>query len=184
MKLRSTTIEVIDGSIVTLQVDAIVNAANATLAGGGGVDGAIHRAAGRELKVSCLAFPELRPGVRCEVGQVKVTAGFDLPACHVIHTVGPVWYGGARGEPEQLARCYRNSLGEVARLSLASVAFPAISTGAFGYPADAAAKIAVREVCAFAAHCELELRVVFACLGVAMVRQYERALGAQPQSST
>ena len=89
MKIRNTVIEVIDGSIVTLEVDAIVNAANATLAGGGGVDGAIHRAAGRELKVACLAFPELRPGVRCEVGQVKVTPGFNLPARHVIHTVGP-----------------------------------------------------------------------------------------------
>jgi O-acetyl-ADP-ribose deacetylase len=168
-------IEVADASIVTLKVDAIVNAANATLAGGGGVDGAIHRAAGPELKKACLAFPELRPGVRCEVGAVKVTPGFKLEARYVIHTVGPVWHGGTSGEPAQLARCYRNALEEVVRLGLSSVAFPAISTGAYGYPAEKAAQIAAREVTDFVSHSELQ--VVFSCFGVAMVRELERALG-------
>lgn len=119
------SIELFDGSIVTLTVDAIVNAANATLAGGGGVDGAIQAAAGPELKAAGLAFPQLRPGVRCEVGDAKVTPGFKLNARYVIHTVGPVWRGGDAGEPELLARCYRSVLAEVDRLELSSVAFPA-----------------------------------------------------------
>lgn len=165
------TIEIVEGSITQLQVDAIVNAANATLAGGGGVDGAIHKAAGPDLKAACLAFPQLRPGVRCEVGEAKVTPGFLLPARYVIHTVGPFWRDGEANEPELLARCYRSVLAEVARLGLSSVAFPAISTGAFGYPPQDAAEIAVREVRALT-----ELRVVFSCLGVASVRHYERAL--------
>ncbi|MDP1823403.1 MAG: macro domain-containing protein [Archangium sp.] len=168
------TIEIIEGSITKLDVDAIVNAANATLAGGGGVDGAIHKAAGPELKAACLSFPQLRSGVRCEVGEAKVTPGFLLPARYVIHTVGPFWSGGEANEPELLARCYRSALAEVTRLGLSSVAFPAISTGAFGYPALEAAKIAVRE-----ARAHPELRVVFSCLGVAMVRQYERALATR-----
>ena len=166
------SLELIDGSIVAQKVDAIVNAANATLAGGGGVDGAIHKAAGPELKAAALAFLELRPGVRCEVGGAKVTPAFNLPARYVIHTVGPVWQGGDSGEAELLAGCYRSVFAEVERLGLASVAFPAISTGAFGYPAEEAAKIAVREAKAHAG----DLRVIFSCLGVAMIRPYERAL--------
>ena len=169
--------EVVDGSIASLAVDAIVNAANATLAGGGGVDGAIHNAAGPELKSACLAFPELRPGVRCEVGEVKVTPGFKLPARYVIHTVGPIWHGGDQREPELLALCYRNALTEARRLGLSSVAFPAISTGAFGYPAHLAAEVSAREVVAFVR--DVELRVVFACLGVAMVKRLERAVRAE-----
>lgn len=175
-RIGRTTIEIVDGSITTLAVDAIVNAANSTLAGGGGVDGAIQAAAGPELKAAGLAFPEVRPGVRCEVGEAKVTPGFKLQAKYVIHTVGPVWHGGERNEAGQLALCYRNVLAEVSRLGLASVAFPAISTGAFGYPAHEAAKIAVEEVAEFAQHHERELRVVFACFGVAMVKHYQRAL--------
>lgn len=167
-------IEIIDGSIITLTVDAIVNAANATLAGGGGVDGAIQSAAGPELKAAGLAFPQLRPGVRCEVGEAKVTPAFKLPARYVIHTVGPVWRGGDAGEAALLARCYRSVLAEVDRLELSSVAFPAIGTGAFGYPADEAAKIAVREVKVHQG--PRTLRVIFSCLGIAMVRRYERAL--------
>lgn len=167
-------IEIVDGSITQLPVEAIVNAANATLAGGGGVDGAIHAAAGPELKAACLAFPQLRPGVRCEVGSAKVTPGFKLAAKYVIHTVGPVWWGGESGEAELLASCYRSVLAEVDRLGVTSVAFPAIGTGAFGYPADEAAKIAVREVSGHQS--QNELKVIFSCLGVAMVRQYERAL--------
>jgi O-acetyl-ADP-ribose deacetylase (regulator of RNase III) len=171
-------LQVIEGSIVTLPVDAIVNAANPTLAGGGGVDGAIHAAAGPELKAHCLLLPELRPGVRCETAQAKVTPGFRLQATYVIHTVGPVWYGGEKGEAELLARCYSAVLAEVAKLGVGSVALPAISTSAYGYPADKAAKIAVREVVSFARQRTKPLRVVFACLGVAIVRHYERALQA------
>lgn len=176
MKFGNSTIEIIDASIATLSVDAIVNAANGTLAGGGGVDGAIHAAAGPELKAACLAFPELRPGVRCEVGEVKVTPAFKLNARFVIHTVGPVWHGGERNEAELLARCYRNSLAEVVKLRLSSVAFPAISTGAFGYPAHEAAKIAAGAVTGFCEQHEEAVRVVFACFGVAMVRHLERGL--------
>jgi O-acetyl-ADP-ribose deacetylase (regulator of RNase III) len=172
----TTTLEVVDASITTMEVDAIVNAANAHLGGGGGVDGAIHRAAGPALKAACLALPELRPAVRCEVGQVQVTPGFALPCRYVLHTVGPIWHGGDRGEPALLAACYRNALAEVARLGLASVAFPAISTGAYGYPADRAAAIAAAETVAFARRHAAPLRVVFACLGVAATRTLARAL--------
>lgn len=173
---NATTVEVIDGSIVELDVDAIVNAANATLAGGGGVDGAIHRAAGPELKSACLAFPELSPAVRCRPGEVKVTPGFALRAKHVLHTVGPVWRGGESGEDELLARCYRTSFEEAERLGLTSLAFPAISTGAYGYPAHLAARVAASETRAFAMRRVAPLRVVFAVLGVSMVRHLERAL--------
>lgn len=176
--VEQAELQVVDGSIVTTSVDAIVNAANRTLAGGGGVDGAIHAAAGPELKACCLRFPEIRPGVRCETGAAMVTPGFRLPAKYVIHTVGPVWYGGEKGEAALLARCYRSVLAEVARLGVESVAFPAISTGAYGYPADKAATIAVREVVSFARQRTTPLRVVFACLGVAMVGHHDRALEA------
>jgi O-acetyl-ADP-ribose deacetylase (regulator of RNase III) len=173
---KETTVEVIDGSIVELEVDAIVNAANATLAGGGGVDGAIHRAAGPELKSACLALPELSPAVRCRPGEVKVTPGFALRAKHVLHTVGPVWRSCESGEEELLARCYRTSFEEAERLGVASLAFPAISTGAYGYPAHLAARVAASETKTFAARRVKPFRAVFAVLGVAMVRRLERAL--------
>lgn len=137
------TIELWRGDITTLRVDAIVNAANPALLGGGGVDGAIHRAAGPRLLAACRALPEVRPGVRCPVGEARATPGFDLPAAHVIHTVGPVWHGGNRDEPALLARCYRNALALAAELDAASIAFPAISCGVYGYPPPAAAHIAV-----------------------------------------
>lgn len=175
-QINLSTIEIIDASITGLEVEAIVNAANPTLAGGGGVDGAIHRAAGPELRSSCLSFPELRPGVRCEAGQVKVTAGFALHARHVIHTVGPVWYGGGRGERDLLAACYRNALFEVARLQLSSVAFPAIGTGAYGYPAHEAAKVAAHEAVVFAEASPSAIRIVFSCFGVTMVNHLKRAV--------
>ena len=173
---KATTVEVVDGSIVGLDVDVIINAANATLAGGGGVDGAIHRAAGPELKSACMAFPELSPAVRCRPGEVKVTPGFALLAKHALHTVGPLWRGGESGEEELLARCYRTSLEEAERLGVTSLAFPAISTGAYGYPAHLAARVASSEMRAFSLRRLRRFRVVFAVLGVAMVRHVERAL--------
>jgi len=152
-------IEVVRGDITRLQVDAIVNAANERMLGGGGVDGAIHRAAGPELLAACRLISELRPGVRCPTGEARLTPGFRLPARYVIHTVGPVWRGGAHGEAELLASCYRRSL-ELARgAELRSIAFPAISCGVYGYPIDDAAGIAVREVRAFLDAHELPERV-------------------------
>lgn len=133
-------IEVVHGDITALALDAIVNAANSSLLGGGGVDGAIHRAAGPELLASCRALGG------CPTGEARITPGFRLPARWVIHTVGPVWYGGQRGEPERLAACYRNSLVLAEAHHLADIAFPAISCGVYGYPPEAAAQIAVSEL--------------------------------------
>src|SRR5688572_10642878 len=144
-------IEIIQGDITQLLVDAIVNAANERMLGGGGVDGAIHRAAGAELLAACRELPEVRPGVRCPTGEARLTPGFRLPARFVIHTVGPVWHGGARGEPELLAQCYRNSLTLARDQGLRSIAFPAISCGVYGYPLDEAAAVAVRAVRVFQA---------------------------------
>ena len=139
-------IKIIQGDITTLAVDAIVNAANQVMLGGGGVDGAIHDAAGEELFEACLKVPEVRPGVRCPTGEARITPGFKLPAKFVIHTVGPVYRDGQHGEPEKLAACYRNSLALAAENCCTSIAFPCISTGIYGYPKEAAAQIAVREV--------------------------------------
>ncbi len=136
-------IEISETDITRLDVDAIVNAANRALLGGGGVDGAIHRAAGPRLLKACRALPEVAPNVRCPTGEARITPGFNLPARHVIHTVGPVWHGGDRGEPGLLARCYRNSLQLAAAQQLDSIAFPAISCGVYGYPLEAAARIAI-----------------------------------------
>ena len=142
----STSLRVERGDITKLRVDAIVNAANERMLGGAGVDGAIHRAAGPRLLDACRALPEVRPGIRCPTGEVRLTPGFDLPATYVIHTVGPVWRGGAAGEDELLASCYRNSLALARQRSVESIAFPAISCGVYGFPVQRASAIAVREV--------------------------------------
>jgi O-acetyl-ADP-ribose deacetylase (regulator of RNase III) len=139
-------IEVVRGDLTVQDVDAIVNAANSSLLGGGGVDGAIHRAAGPRLLAACRALPELAPGVRCPTGEARLTPGFELPAQHVIHTVGPIWYGGQHGEPALLANCYRHALQLLRQHRLRTIAFPAISCGVYGYPAEAAARIAVASV--------------------------------------
>jgi O-acetyl-ADP-ribose deacetylase (regulator of RNase III) len=142
-------IEIVRDDITRLDVDAIVNAANERMLGGGGVDGAIHRAAGPELLAACRRVPEVAPGVRCPTGESRITPGFGLKARHVIHTVGPVWRGGHRGEATLLASCYQGALELVRTHHLESVAFPAISCGIYGYPLDQAAAIAVREAQSF-----------------------------------
>ena len=146
---RPRRVIVVRGDITRLAVDAIVNAANERMLGGGGVDGAIHRAAGPRLLEACRAIPEVRPGVRCPTGDSRITPGFDLAAQYVIHTVGPVWRGGDRGEADLLSRCYRSALALAATHRLRSIAFPAISCGIYGYPLDEAAAIAVRETRTF-----------------------------------
>ena len=153
-------IKIIQGDITTLAVDAIVNAANQVMLGGGGVDGAIHDAAGPELYEACLKVPEVRPGVRCPTGEARITPGFKLPAKFVIHTVGPVYRDGQHGEPEKLAACYRNSLALAAENGCTSIAFPCISTGIYGYPKEAAAQIAVREVENFLAQSRRDAEMV------------------------
>ncbi len=165
---------IVQGDITKLEVDAIVNAANQAMLGGGGVDGAIHRAAGKELFDACLNVQEVRPGVRCPTGEARITPGFKLPAKFVIHTVGPVYRDGRHDEPEKLANCYRNSLALAVENGCKSVAFPCISTGVYGYPIEDAAKIAVRETEAFlAAH---NIEVVFCCFSGYDSRVYEELM--------
>ena len=142
-------IRVRTGDITAKSVDAIVNAANETLMGGGGVDGAIHRAAGRDLLDACYAITEVEPHVRCPTGEARITPGFLLPAKYVIHTVGPVWKGGEENEPELLANCYRNSLKVAVENNIASIAFPAISCGIYRFPVSQASRIAVETVASF-----------------------------------
>lgn len=165
-------IRIVQGDITKLAVDAIVNAANQVMLGGGGVDGAIHDAAREELLKACRKVPEVRPGVRCPTGEARITPGFRLPAKFIIHTVGPVYRDGQHGEPERLAACYRNSLALAAENDCKSIAFPCISTGVYGYPIEEAAKIAVREVRTFLeSHPDLE--VVFCCFSGRDKRVYE-----------
>jgi O-acetyl-ADP-ribose deacetylase (regulator of RNase III) len=164
-----THIAIIEADITTLDVDAIVNAANTLLLGGGGVDGAIHRAAGPELLAECRTLGG------CETGKARITAGYRLKARHVIHAVGPVWSGGNSGEDELLASAYRSSLNLARRHKLASIAFPAISTGVYGFPADRAARIAVGAVANhIAANSHLD-QVIFACFAKASVAHHEAA---------
>lgn len=170
-------IEVVEADITTLVLDAIVNAANETLLGGGGVDGAIHRAAGPQLLAACRALPEVARGVRCPTGEARITPGFRLPARYVIHTVGPVWRGGRDGEPDRLANCYRASLDLAFPHSIASIAFPAISCGVYGYPIDKAVAIAVREVREWRARNARPQRIVFCCFSAELAAAYRRELG-------
>ena len=163
-------IRVIRGDIVTLDVDAVVNAANSSLLGGGGVDGAIHRAAGPSLLEECRSLGG------CQTGDAKITKGYDLRARFVIHTVGPVWNGGASGEPELLASCYRRSLEIAAGHGFRSVAFPAISTGAYGYPIEMATRVAVETVREVLARAMLPDEVTFCCFSPRDLEVYEAAL--------
>ena len=159
------------GDITTdAEADAIVNAANSSLLGGGGVDGAIHRAAGPGLLQECRALPETVPGVRCPTGEARLTGGHALPARYVIHTVGPVWHGGHQGEPGLLAACYRNAMSLAAVHGVESIAFPAISCGVFGYPIELAVPIAVRTVRASTGG--RPARVVFACHDAGIANRY------------
>ena len=160
----------IGGDITALAVDAIVNAANESLLGGGGVDGAIHRAAGPELLAECRTIG------RCPTGEARITKGYQLPSRHVIHTVGPVWRGGDRGEPGLLASCYRTSLGLARSHGLRSIAFPAISCGIYGYPPEEAVRVAVRTVVAALEGEKIPDAVVFVCFGRSMLQLYEQEL--------
>ena len=171
-------LSVVKADITRLAVDAIVNAANERMLGGGGVDGAIHRAAGPRLLAACQAIAEIRPGVRCPTGEARITPGFDLPARFVIHTVGPVFRGGTAGEDELLAACYRNSLELAAANGVRSIAFPAISCGVYAFPPERAAPIAVGEARAFLRTHANPSEVQLVAFGGDVQSSLEAALGA------
>jgi O-acetyl-ADP-ribose deacetylase len=164
-------VALLEGDITKIQVDAIVNAANTSLLGGGGVDGAIHRVAGPELLAECRTLGG------CPTGEAKITAGYRLPAKYVIHTAGPIWGGGDQGEPELLARCYRNSLVLATKHQVRRIAFPAISCGIYGYPIQDACQIAVRETTVYLETNELPESVIFVCFGREIYDAYRRELG-------
>jgi len=169
------TIEILQTDITTLTLDAIVNAANESLLGGGGVDGAIHRAAGPRLLEACRALPQVHPHVRCPTGEARITPGFNLPARFVIHTVGPIWHGGDAREPELLAACYRSALALARANDIGSIAFPAISCGIYGYPRDAAAAVALSVLAEEVALTRTPRRIVLCAFDRAMARHYHDA---------
>jgi O-acetyl-ADP-ribose deacetylase len=165
-----TRLRALQANIVTLSVDAIVNAANSSLLGGGGVDGAIHRAAGPKLLEECRSLGG------CKVGEAKLTKGYQLPARFIIHTVGPVWRGGKNGEPELLASCYRGSLAIAAKHGMRSIAFPSISTGVYGYPIELAARGAVETVCDVVRKSSKIEEIIFCCFSQNDLDVYESLL--------
>lgn len=170
--MQKSKLEITKGDITKLSVDAIVNAANTTLLGGGGVDGAIHRAAGPELLEECRTLGG------CSTGLAKITKGYRLPAKYVIHTVGPVWHGGSKGEPSLLASCYQSSLKLALEHKVRTIAFPAISCGVYGYPIPEAAAIAVRETVKFLdLHNEID-KVIFMCFDETVFNAYQQAVDA------
>lgn len=172
------SIEVHMADITLLEVDCIVNAANHTLSGGGGVDGAIHRAAGPGLRHECLQLPQLRPGIRCATGEVQVTGGHGLGIRHVFHTVGPLWRDGRHDEQALLANCYWNCLKQAERLQLHSIAFPAISCGAYGFPVHLACRIAATETVAWQkAHCH-PLRILLVAANNVTAQAFQQSLAS------